>query len=109
MEESKTNGYRLQFENEKLDDENDEELDDYPWPCGFCHTCYDNKEDFEAHKSLKHGQAKMSMDPLDEKEFGKSSGPYHINQSLIKAKHDIDRTLINRIQANPKVLNAKAP
>ena len=49
------------------------------------------------------------MDHKDEQKYGKSDGPYHVNQSLINSNHEIEPELSEKIQANPKVLNTKAP
>ena len=48
-------------------------------------------------------------DHIDEINFAKSDGPYHINESLIRTDHDIDLSLVEKIKSNPKVLNTKAP
>ena len=109
IEEEKVSSLNTLIEEEKFESSNEEEYEEFPWPCGFCHTCYGSQEEFDGHKMRKHGNAKMSMDNLDERSYAKSVGPYHINECLIQTKHSIDPTLTARIQANPKVLNAKAP
>ena len=57
----------------------------------------------------KHNVKKVSKDFLDEGTFGSSQEPYYIGYQMIEMNHKIDTTLTNRIFANPKVLNAKAP
>lgn len=49
------------------------------------------------------------MDHKDEHFYGKSDSPYHVNTSLINLNHEVDVTMTEKILANPKVLNSKAP
>ena len=57
----------------------------------------------------KHNVKKVSKDFLDEGTFGSSQEPYYIGYQMIEMNHKVDTTLTNKIFANPKVLNAKAP
>ena len=83
--------------------------DEFRWPCGFCHKCYKSQQEFDDHKTAKHAKARLSMDHKDEHFYGKSDGPYHIDKSLINLHHEVDTTLTEKISANPKVLNSRAP
>ena len=87
----------------------DPEEKEYKFACGWCQRVFEDQEEFDIHRTRKHGFKKVGKDLLDEGTFGNSSEPYYIGYQLIELNHKIDTTLTDKIKYNPKVLNAKAP
>ena len=109
-EEKKIDEAQVEEEKLCLEEEEEKEYEEFPWPCGFCHYCYDNQEDFDEHKIRTHSEGSENVkDHLDEKTFAKSDGPYHMKNSLINLNHEIDAEMSDKIITNPKALNSKAP
>ena len=79
------------------------------WPCGFCHKIFSSLEAFEGHKEEKHAYVKRANDPTDERNFGKSKGPFYLRKRLINDDPKVDMAIIEKMKSNPKVINSKCP